>query len=70
MNEALQAAAADHGFQFFLARLFGTHMRQTSEIGEIQGYGWRGHLYITKYIERPLHPKPSSDSQHTSRPDF
>lgn len=57
MKEALEKAAADLSFQFFLARLFGQFIRKESDTYIVEGYAWRDHLYFTKSEERPKRPE-------------
>ena len=71
MNEALAAAQADIQFQFFLARLFGQFIRKASDTHEVQGYAWRGSLYIVKAFHCQLLSRISTKTVvHRSLSDF
>lgn len=59
MKEALKAAATDIGFQFFLAKLFGTPQKVLREGKELYGWIWREQLFVVKVID---HATPEPDS--------
>lgn len=61
MNEALDAAQADIGFQFFLARLFGQAIVVHHNQKELHGYEWRDRFYVVHVIPLAT-PEPNPDS--------